>query len=243
MLNTFISLNIKNSFKKGGYYKKNATFITINPTLAKWVYEQLQNAPIDLNYELEDLQQSFKDLINSNINNLILEISDNTSPLFVDEKLTFGELTIYPKNRKVLRNNIEIILTPKEFDILYFLAKNKGEVFTKEQIYQAVLEEDFLLSDNNIMAFIRKLRKKVEPQADLPGYIITIWGIGYKFNENIKKRLSYYYESLLFLDYKIIVTVLNTSLASFTLLLPPKTQIAFSFMQASTKSAKALISS
>lgn len=115
---------------------------------------------------------------------------------------------------------------------------------TKEQIYQAVWEEYFLLSDNNIMAFIRKLRKKVEPQADLPGYIITILGIVYKFNENKKKRLSYYYESLLFLlDYKIVVTVLNTSLASFTLLLPPKTQIAFSFMQASTKSAKALISS
>ena len=123
--------------------KKNATFITINPTLAKWVYEQVQNAPTDLNYELENLQHSFKDLINGNINNLILEISDNTSPLFVDEKLT------------------------------------------KEQIYQAVWEEDFLLSDNNIMAFIRKLRKKIEPQADLPGYIITIWGIGYKFNENI----------------------------------------------------------
>lgn len=69
---------------------------------------------------------------------------------------------------------------------------------TKEQIYQAVWEEDFLLSDNNIMAFIRKLRKKVEPQPDSPEYIITIWGIGYKFNENIKKRLSYYYESLLF---------------------------------------------
>lgn len=165
--------------------KKNATFITINPTLAKWVYEQLQNVPTDLNYELEDLQQSFKDLINGNINNLILEISNTTSPLFVDEKLTFDELTIYPKNRKVLRNNIEIILTPKEFDILYFLAKNKGEVFTKEQIYQAVWEEDFLLSDNNIMAFIRKLRKKIEPQPDSPEYIITIWGIGYKFNENI----------------------------------------------------------
>lgn len=86
---------------------------------------------------------------------------------------------------KVLRNNIEIILTPKEFDILYFLAKNKGEVFTKEQIYQAVWEEDFLLSDNNIMAFIRKLRKKIEPQPDSPEYIITILGIGYKFNENI----------------------------------------------------------
>lgn len=67
--------------------KKNATFITINPTLAKWVYEQLQNVPTDLNYELEDLQQSFKDLINGNINNLILEISDNTFPLFLDENL------------------------------------------------------------------------------------------------------------------------------------------------------------
>ena len=75
-------------------------------------------------------------------------------------------------------HNIEIILTPKEFDILYFLAKNKGEVFTKEQIYQAVWEEDFLLSDNNIMAFIRKLGKKIEPQPDSPEYIITIWGIG-----------------------------------------------------------------
>ena len=94
------------------------------------------------------------------------------------------------------------------------------------------------------MEFIRKLRKKIEPQPDSPEYIITILGIVYKFNENKKKRLSYYYESLLFLlDYKIVVTVLNTSLASFTLLLPPKTQIAFSFMQASTKSAKALISS
>ena len=166
--------------------KKNATFITINPTLAKWVYKQLQNVPTDLNYELEDLQQSFKDLINGNINNLILEISNNTSPLFVDEKLTFGELTIYPKNRKVLRNNIEIILTPKEFDILYFLAKNKGEVFTKEQIYQAVWEEDFLLSDNNIMAFIRKLRKKIEPQPDSPEYIITIWGIGRPLGSTVR---------------------------------------------------------
>lgn len=149
------------------------------------MYEQLQDAPLNLEYENDDLKQSFKDLLNGNINNIILELSDTTSPITIDLKLCFGELTIYPKSRKVLRNNVEIILTPKEFDILYFLAKNKGEVFTKEQIYQAVWDEDFLLSDNNIMAFIRKLRKKIEPQPDSPEYIITIWGIGYKFNENI----------------------------------------------------------
>ena len=54
-------------------------------------------------------------------------------------------------------------MTPKEFDILYFLARNRVEVFTKEQIYQVVWEEDFLLADSNIMAFIRKIRKRLNP--------------------------------------------------------------------------------
>jgi len=48
----------------------------------------------------------------------------------------------------------EVSLTPKEFDILYFLAENRGEVFTKEQIYRAVWSNDYLLDDSNIMAFI-----------------------------------------------------------------------------------------
>ena len=77
----------------------------------------------------------------------------------------------------------EVSLTPKEFDILYFLARNRGEVFTKEQIYQAVWDGTYLLDDSNIMAFIRKLRKKIEPSPDEPRYILTIWGIGYKFND------------------------------------------------------------
>ena len=74
-------------------------------------------------------------------------------------------------------------MTLKEIDILYFLAKNRGEVFTKEQIYQAVWDGEYLLDDSNIMAFIRKIRKKIEPNPDAPQYIITIWGIGYKFSE------------------------------------------------------------
>ena len=74
----------------------------------------------------------------------------------------------------------EVSLTPKEFEILYFLAQNRGEVFTKEQIYKAVWSENYLLDDSNIMAFIRKLRKKIEPK-----YILTIWGIGYKFNDRV----------------------------------------------------------
>lgn len=96
-----------------------------------------------------------------------------------------GALTIYARSRRVVRDEVEITLTPKEFDILYFLARNRGEVFTKEQIYQAVWENDYLLDDSNIMAFIRKLRKKIEPDPDAPEYILTIWGIGYKFNDRL----------------------------------------------------------
>lgn len=78
-----------------------------------------------------------------------------------------------------------VSLTPKEFDILWFLAQNRGEVFTKEQIYRAVWSDNYLLDDSNIMAFIRKLRKKIEPDPDAPRYILTLWGIGYKFNDQL----------------------------------------------------------
>ena len=102
-----------------------------------------------------------------------------------DDGIYTGELSIHPKSRRVLRQGREISLTPKEFDILYLLAQNRGEVFTKEQIYRAVWDGDFLLADSNIMAFIRKLRKKIEPNPDAPEYILTIWGIGYKFNDQL----------------------------------------------------------
>ena len=101
------------------------------------------------------------------------------------DEICIGELVINSKSRRVVRGKDEISLTPKEFDILYFLAENRGEVFTKEQIYKAVWSEDYLLDDSNIMAFIRKLRKKIEPNPDEPKYILTIWGIGYKFNEKV----------------------------------------------------------
>ena len=79
----------------------------------------------------------------------------------------------------------DVSLTPKEFDILWFLAQNRGEVFTKEQIYRAVWSDNYLLDDSNIMSFIRKLRKKIEPDPDAPRYILTLWGIGYKFNDQL----------------------------------------------------------
>lgn len=82
-------------------------------------------------------------------------------------------------------NNVgqEIYLTAKEFDLFYFLLSHKGQVFTKEQLYENVWGYDFVPDAKNLSSFIRRLRKKVEPDPNNPMYIITVWGVGYKFNK------------------------------------------------------------
>ena len=126
-------------------------------------------------------------MLSGEVTSLLLSASGEAEApsLVPPDGMRIGELEISPKSRRVVMGGAEVSLTPKEFDILYFLAQNRGEVFTKEQIYRAVWSEDYLLDDSNIMAFIRKLRKKIEPDPDAPKYILTIWGIGYKFNDQL----------------------------------------------------------
>ena len=131
-----------------------------------------------------ELYRGVEELISGQLDSLMLEPGSSVS-VPANDGLTCGDLTIHARSRQVLRGGEEIQLTPKEFDILYFLARNRGIVFTKEQIYQAIWEEDYYTTDSNIMAFIRKLRKKIETNPDAPEYILTIWGIGYKFNDKL----------------------------------------------------------
>lgn len=93
--------------------------------------------------------------------------------------ITVGELSIDPAARTVTVTGVPVQLTPKEFDILAFLALNRGTVFSKEEIYRAVWRDQYLLDDSNIMAFVRKIRKKIEPEPDNPRYLLTVWGVGY----------------------------------------------------------------
>lgn len=71
------------------------------------------------------------------------------------------------------------------FDILEFIARNKGQVFSKEQIYDRIWGEYYVADNRNITAYINKIRKKIEPDQSNPIYIQTVWGVGYKFNEKI----------------------------------------------------------
>ena len=79
--------------------------------------------------------------------------------------------------------NLPVELTGKEFDLLVFLAESKGRVFTKKQIYTQVWAEEYAFDDSNIMSFISKLRKKIEPNPEQPFYIQTVRGVGYRFNK------------------------------------------------------------
>lgn len=162
--------------------KKNIGLVCPAASLAGWLLGSLSAAPDTA--AARELREGLGDLLAGRADTLMLEPGDAAAPSAGD-LIRCGGLSIDLRLRRAIRNGQEIALTPKEFDILYFLARNRGEVFTKEQIYQAVWENDYLLDDSNIMAFIRKLRKKIEPNPDAPEYILTIWGIGYKFNDRL----------------------------------------------------------
>ncbi|MCM1183375.1 MAG: response regulator transcription factor [Roseburia sp.] len=96
--------------------------------------------------------------------------------------IAVGDLSIDTAGREVRRGNRLLELTAKEFDLLLFLARNQGQVFTKKQIYHAVWKEEYAYDDNNIMVHIRRLRKKLEDNPENPEVIRTVWGVGYKFD-------------------------------------------------------------
>lgn len=93
------------------------------------------------------------------------------------------DMIIDKVNRVVVVQNLSVELTGKEFDLLLFLASNKGRVFTKKQIYTQVWADEYAFDDSNIMSFISKLRKKIEPNPERPFYIQTVRGVGYRFNK------------------------------------------------------------
>lgn len=104
-----------------------------------------------------------------------------TAPVSLCKKCNSLDVDYF--TRTVTNENGNIIhLTAKEFDLLYFLSSHKGQVFTKEQIYEKVWGYDNAPDASNLSSFIRKLRLKIEPHPDSPRYIITVWGVGYKFS-------------------------------------------------------------
>ena len=94
-----------------------------------------------------------------------------------------GELIIKDDTKQVTVDGVEIKLTPTEYNILKFLTKNKGKVYSIEQIYENVWEDEAYGADNIIAVHIRHIREKIEINPKEPKYLKVIWGIGYKIEK------------------------------------------------------------
>ena len=104
-----------------------------------------------------------------------------------EEVLKFQWLIVDKTRRQVLlgtsQEKEEIQLTPKEFDLLWFLANNSGLAFSREQILDKVWGYDYFGDARTVDAHIKRLRQKLQQTDTSPQYIHTIWGVGYKFEE------------------------------------------------------------
>lgn len=94
-----------------------------------------------------------------------------------------GDLEINDELKKVIVDGKEIKLTPTEYNILKFLTKNKGIVFSIEQIYKNVWEDEAYGAENIIAVHIRHIREKIEINPKEPKYLKVIWGVGYKIEK------------------------------------------------------------
>lgn len=157
---------------------KRKTYIQISALEAAEILSVLESAGGSI---APEVVESFSDLAAGRCASV--EVGTDGPGAYGEGAISIGELRIDSLARTVESRGAPVVLTPKEFDILLFLASNQGVVFTKEQIYSAVWKDEYLLDDSNIMAFIRKLRKKIEPEPDNPRYILTVWGVGYKMAE------------------------------------------------------------
>jgi len=98
-----------------------------------------------------------------------------------DEPLRFDDLEIDPAARTAVVRGAEAQLTQREFDLLLFLARHPGQVFTRDQLMDCVWRYTFYTDSSTVTVHVRRLRAKVEADPADPRRIQTVWGVGYRF--------------------------------------------------------------
>ena len=98
-----------------------------------------------------------------------------------ERTLSFPNISIDPRTRVVMANESSIELTAKEFDMLYLLARHPKQVFTREQLLERVWGGAEYIDAGTVTVHVRRLREKIENDPSSPKYLLTVWGVGYKF--------------------------------------------------------------
>jgi DNA-binding response OmpR family regulator len=97
------------------------------------------------------------------------------------QALEFGALRLDPVSRSFSRQGVEVSLTSTEFDLLWFLASHPRQVFNRTQLLDHVWGYDYFGDPSTVTVHISRLREKIEPDESKPRHILTVWGVGYKF--------------------------------------------------------------
>lgn len=92
-----------------------------------------------------------------------------------------GELRIDPNAREVTLNRQPVTLTVREFDLLYFLASHPGRVWTRDQLMDSVWGYEFAADTSTVTVHMRRLREKIEVDPSQPRFLLTVWGVGYRW--------------------------------------------------------------
>ena len=98
-----------------------------------------------------------------------------------DDLLVRGQISLDESQRCARKNGVEVDLTMKEFDLILFLMKNPGKVYSREKLLDLVWGYEYLGDSRTVDVHIRRLREKLERDPASPEYILTKWGVGYYF--------------------------------------------------------------
>jgi DNA-binding response OmpR family regulator len=98
------------------------------------------------------------------------------------EQLASGDLVIDARTREVTKAGVDLHLTVKEFDLLWFLARHSRQVFSRDQLMDRVWGYAAALDTGTVTVHVRRLREKIEDDPSHPRHLQTVWGVGYRFS-------------------------------------------------------------
>ena len=99
--------------------------------------------------------------------------------------LCFGPFRLDTERRELIREDSLIALTLREFDLLYFLARHSGRAFGRNELLQRVWGAGFDGYEHTVNSHVNRLRTKIEDDPRNPRRIVTVWGVGYRFQEKL----------------------------------------------------------
>ena len=117
----------------------------------------------------------------SRVQAVLRRVRQGSMPQQHGKPIHSGDLRIDPTSHEVLLRGEPVGLTPREFDLLYHLASHPKQVFTRDQLMDVVWGYDFIADTSTVTVHIRRLREKIEADPSQPRYILTIWGVGYRW--------------------------------------------------------------